>query len=408
MTKEVFIVDASRTPFLKVRNRPNLLSAVDLAIAAIKPLLDRNPLVQDNLDELIVSCVEPGINETHIGRVIAKRLNCNSHIMGWAVQRSCASGLQVIDSAFKDLMLGRHDLILAGGTEAISRAPWMLCEDIVHWLTELKVTKSIIDKIKYLAKFKPKFLMPVVRDFVSTLCMGQAAEKIVYDFNITREEMDQFAIASHFRAFNSIKNNYYNNFIVPLFDWQGIVIEKDNSIKIDNSLEKLSKLPPIVDKPFGKITKGNSAQMADGAAFLLLASRDMLRDYDLQPIAKVCEISWATANPNCGELGSVHAIKALLDKQRLNISDIDYWEINETYAVEAIACAKTLGIDINKINIDGGAIALGNPISANGVRIVLNLMNILKRNNMRKGIASICIGGYQGGALLLENTSEGV
>lgn len=427
--RPVYIVDGTRTPFIKAAQKPNPLSAGSLAVASAAPLLLRQPFNPQDLDEVIVGCVSPSSEEMNIGRLVALRLGCHDRVTGWTVQRNCASGLQAIDSAYQDIASGRHNLVLAGGVESMSHTPLLLHEDMVMWLAEFRTARTWADKIKSLTKIRPHYFLPVIsllkglNDPIVNLSMGQTAEKLAYQFEITRKEMDAYAVQSHLRALQGLENGYFQE-IMPLFDWQGHVIEFDNGVRKDSTLEKLATLKPVFDKPFGLVTAGNSSQVSDGAAFVILASADAVQKYDLPVLGKIINTTWAGLNPSIMGLGPVHAIAQLLSQEKLTLDDIDYFEINEAFAAQVLACLKamqneeycrnelhlkeSLGvIGHDKLNVDGGAIAVGHPVGASGARLTLHLCHILKRQQAKRGIVSLCIGGGQGGAMLLENC-EGV
>lgn len=422
--ESVYIVDGARTPFIKALAKPNPLSAASLAVAAARPLLLKQPFLPQDLDEVIVGCVAPAPDETNIGRLIALRLGCGDYVPGWTVQRNCASGLQAIDSAYKDIALGRHDLVLAGGTESMSRTPLLLQEDMVSFLAEFKSGKSWLQKIKALLKIRPHFFVPVISllkglyDPIVNLSMGQTAEKLAYQFKISRREMDEFSLQSHLRALQGFEKGYFSE-INPLFDFLGNDIERDNGIRPDSTLEKLAKLKPAFDIPYGLLTAGNSSQVSDGAAFVILASQKAIERYHLPILGKIVKTTWSALDPSIMGLGPAYAIAKLLQQENLTLKDIDYFEINEAYAAQVLACIKALQsqdfcreelhwqapvgeIPIDKLNVDGGAIAIGHPVGASGARITLHLLQVLQRNQAKRGIASLCIGGGQGGAILLE------
>lgn len=430
MSKEtkVYIVDGLRTPFVKATGKPNPLSAAELAIAAASPLLARQPFAPQDLDEVVVGCVGPAADEANIGRIIALRLGCGHSVPGWTVQRNCASGLQAVACGAADIVSGRYDLVLVGGTECMSRAPLNYQNAFVEWLMNLRSGKTLRNKIKTLSHFKPALLAPVISllkaltDPVVNLSMGQTAENLAYHFAISREEADQYALQSHKKAHEALKNGLLNE-IHPLFDWQGNVIENDTGVRGNASLEKLATLKPVFDKPFGLVTAGNSSQITDGAAFLILASEHAVKRYALPVLGRVVDIAWAALDPALMGLGPVYAIQQLLSQQHLKISDVDYWEINEAFAAQVLACLKamqdetyckehlklagSLGtIPLERLNVDGGAIAVGHPVGASGARLVLHLLQVLKREHAKRGIASLCIGGGQGGAILIERVLE--
>jgi acetyl-CoA C-acetyltransferase len=335
--------------------------------------------------------------------------------------------LQAIDSAAKDIELGRHHLVLAGGTDAMSRAPLLFNDKMVNWLAKWYKAKTLGARLKLIAKLRPDYFAPVIAlicgltDPFIGLNMGQTAENVAYKFGITRQEMDEFALESHRRLAQAYENGYMDE-IVPLFDKDGNVSSVDTGLRPDTTLEKLAKLKPMFDKKYGSVTAGNSSQVTDGAAFLLLASAEAVRKYDLSVMGKIRDINWAGCDPAYMGLGPVYATAPILQRNHLLLSDIDYWETNEAFAAQTLGCVKAfeskefcqtelglpdaLGtIDRARLNVDGGAIALGHPIGASGARIVLHLLKVLRRNNAKRGIANICIGGGQGGAILVENVS---
>lgn len=426
--RDVYIVDGARTPFLKAKGKAGPFSASDLAVDVGNELLQRQPFSPTDLNEVVIGCVMPSPDEANIGRVIALRLGCGNNVPGWTVQRNCASGMQALDSAAKDIASGRHDLVLAGGTEAMSRAPLMYNDSMTAWLAGLASAKNWKAKLGEWVQFKPSFLKPVITllrgltDPIVNLSMGQTAENIAYRFNITREQMDKFALESHELAAAGQDKHHFGE-VQNAFGTNGAFFTADDGIRRDSTMEKLATLKPFFDKKFGSVTAGNSSQVSDGAALLLLASKDAVQKYHLPVLAKIVDVQWSGVDPAEMGLGPVYATKQLLQRQGLSLSDIDYWEINEAFAAQVLGCLAAwesdaycrqhlglngaLGsIDRSKLNVDGGAIALGHPVGASGARIVLHLAEVLRRQQAKKGIATICIGGGQGGAMLIENVSE--
>lgn len=424
--RDVFIVDGTRTPFLKAGVKPNPLPAADLAIAAAKPLLERQPFAPTEIGEVIIGCVGPSASEVNIGRIIGLRAGCGDSVPGWTVQRNCASGLQALDCGAQDIAMGRHDLVLAGGTDAMSRASVLYNQDMVEWLASLRSSKTLSEKLVTMLQFRPSFLVPefsilkALTDPVVNLNMGQTAEKVAYEFGITRAQMDQFSVESHLKTVAATKAGYFKDEMMPIFDWRNKYYESDNGVRPDSTVEKLATLKPVFDKPFGNVTAGNSSQISDGAALVVLASSDAIQKYKLKPLARIVDVAWAALDPSIMGMGPAYAIAALLKKNNLSIDAIDYFEINEAFASQVLACIKVLDdanyckkhfgyteavgkLDPAKLNVDGGAIAIGHPVGASGARLALHLSHILRRNNKKLGIASLCIGGGQGGAMLIEN-----
>jgi len=421
---DVYIVDGSRTPFLKARGKPGPFLASDLAVAAARPLLLRHDIPLDAFDEVIVGCVMPTPDEANIARIIALRLGMDEKMPAWTVQRNCASGMQALDSAFKNIASGHSDLILAGGTESMSHAPILLNELMVNWLSMFMAAKSVGQKLKAFTELRPAHLKPVIAlvrglsDPLVGLSMGQTTENIAYRFGITREQMDGFSVASHLRLAEAQDNNYLDE-IEPVYDAKGNVFEFDDGVRADSSMPSLAKLKPYFDRKYGMVTPGNSAQITDGAAMLILASAKAVKKYNLPILATIKDSQWAGLDPAEMGMGPAHAMAPIMTRNKLGIKDVDYWEINEAFAGQVLGvveswkqddyCKNQLGlkevlgeIPPDKLNIDGGGVSLGHPVGASGARIVLHLANVLKRRKAKRGIASLCIGGGQGGAMMIE------
>lgn len=425
MSNSVFLIDGARTPILKARSGRGPFSSSDLAVQAGRPLLARNNIPLDEFDEVVLGCVMPSEKEANIGRVAALRLGFDQAVPAWTVQRNCASGMQAVDSAMNRIQLGKADLILAGGVEAMSHAPVLFSNKYVNWLGKMFGAKSAGQKLSVLSNFRFSMLSPVfalehgLTDPVVKLNMGQTAEKIAHRFGITREQMDQFAVRSHLRAVQAKEEGAFDSELVPAFDTKGKVHETDDGVRADSNVEKLGTLKPVFDKPHGKVTAANSSQVSDGAAWLILASKEAVEKYDLSPIAEIKTVEWAGLDPAEMGLGPVHATAKLLKESDLKLSDIDYFEYNEAFAAQVLACCEAaksedycreelgldsaLGeIDPERLNIHGGAVACGHPVGMSGARIILHLAHILQQKDAKRGIASLCIGGGQGGAALIE------
>ena len=424
--RPVYVVDGSRTPFLKARNKPGPFPAADLAVYCGRALLSRQSFEPGCIDEVILGCVMPGPDEANIARITALRLGIGNDVPAWTVQRNCASGLQALDSAVLEIASGRAELVLAGGVEAMSHCPVLYNEDMVTWLGALSTSKTLLQRLKVFTQIRPRYLKPVIAllrgltDPVVGLSMGQTAENLAYRFHITREQMDSYAVRSHQRLAAAQDENLLTE-IEPLYDRHGNVYANDDGLRRDSSVERLAKLRPVFDKPFGLVTAGNSAQVTDGAALLLLASENAVKEHNLPVLGKIIDTHWAALEPAQMGLGPVHATTPILTRNKLNLDDIDFWEINEAFAAQVLACLAAwqdkdycknqLGIDNalgepdqKRLNIDGGGVSLGHPVGASGARIVLHLLEVLQRKNAKRGIATLCIGGGQGGAMLLERT----
>src|SRR5690242_524551 len=299
MDAPIYVIDSARTPFLKSRNRPGPFAASDLATDAGRALLLRQPFAPTNLDEVILGCAAPSPDEVNIGRVAALRMGCGHKVPGWTVMRNCASGMQALDSAINDIRAGRSDLVLAGGVDALSRAPLLFSDAMVLWLSNWYAAKSLGQRAQLLARFKPGFLAPVVglmkglTDPVVGLLMGQTAENLAFRFGITRREMDLFAARSHQRVLAAQKAGHLDAEIVPLFDDKGAPYLADDGVREDSTAQNLAKLRPFFDRKYGNVTAGNSSQITDGAAWLVLASERAVRERALQPLGRITDTQWA-------------------------------------------------------------------------------------------------------------------
>jgi len=424
----VYIVAGARSPFLKAKGKTGPFTAANLATSVAQALLAQQNFAASDFDEVIVGCVSPSPDETNIARVLSLRLGCGDQVPAWTVQRNCASGLQALDCAATNIASGRSHLVLAGGVEAMSHSPVLLNELMVNWLGDLARAKKPLKKIAVFAKLRGKHLKPVIgllkglTDPVLGLSMGQTAENLAYRFNITRSVMDTFAVQSHHRLAAAQTAGYFDE-IETVYSRNGKFYQADDGVRADSDIAKLAKLKPVFDRKFGKVTAGNSAQVTDGAALLILASEKAVKEFDLPILGRVIDTQWAGIDPAQMGLGPAHAMAPLLTRNNLKIDDIDYWEINEAFAAQVIACIEAwksdaycqqeLGLDkalgeINseRLNVDGGGISIGHPVGASGARIVLHLLNTLKRTETKRGIASLCIGGGQGGAMLVERIAE--
>lgn len=425
--KAVYVVDGSRTPFLKAKGL-GPFTASDLAVAAGNSLLKRQSFSPEAIDEVIIGCVMAGPDEINVARIIALRLGLGDHVPAFTVMRNCASGMQALDNAAMQIASGRSNLVLAGGTEAMSHAPLLFNQKMTSWLTSWLSARTMQQRIGLITKLRPSFLAPVIAlvkgltDPIVGLNMGQTAEKVAYRFNITRQQMDAFANDSHKRLASAYLENRMGE-VSPIIDSKGHVYLQDNGFRDDSTIDGLSKLKPFFDKKYGMVTAGNSSQITDGACLLLLASADAVKEHNLPVIGRIVDSQWGALDPSVMGLGPVYASTPIMQRQNLKPTDIDCWEINEAFAAQVLGCLaawddddfcinqlglkKALGApSLSRVNMSGGAIAAGHPIGASGARIVLHVLRELQQNNGTRGMASICIGGGQGGAMYVERLTE--
>jgi acetyl-CoA C-acetyltransferase len=422
--RPVYVVDGSRSPFLKAHGKPGPFTPVDLAVGCGRPLLARLGLPPDAFDDVIFGCVNPIADEVNPGRVAGLRLGLDEGTPGWTVQRNCGSGMQSIDAAFRAIESGTSDLVLAGGTEALSYAPLIFGYEAASWFGRLNGAPSTGARLAAFAAFTPRIMKPVKghvngqTDPIVELNMGQTAEILAFLFDVSRAEADQYAVESHRRLADANANGRLGE-IEPMFDKQGATYDHDDGVRPDSTPETLAKLPPVFEKPFGKVTAGNSSQITDGAALVVLASEKAVEQHKLKPLARIVDSHWAALDPSIMGLGPTLASTPLLVRHELGLGDIDLWELNEAFAAQVLACVKAwaddgycravLGLESalgtvarERLNVDGGAISLGHPVGCSGARIVLHLVNALRQRDRKRGIATECIGGGQGGAMLIE------
>jgi acetyl-CoA C-acetyltransferase len=389
-------------------------------------LLARQKFSPTAFDEVIVGAAMPSADEANIGRVVALRVGCGDKVPAWTVMRNCASGMQALDSAYMNILAGKSHLVLAGGTDAMSHAPLLFGPAMVNWLADWYAAKSFGQRAGVVTKFRLSYLVPVIAilkgltDPIVKLSMGSTAEIVAKRFGITREMMDAFAAESHQRVLAGRAAGHFSE-IEPLIDAAGIVYKEDDGVRTDSTKERLAKLRPVFDKTYGSVTAGNASQVTDGAAMLILASEEAVARYDLNPLGAIVDSQWSGLDPAEMGLGPVHAITPMLLRNGLGLNDLDCLEINEAFAAQVLGCLaaweseayckEKLGLsgafgamDRAKFNVDGGAIAIGHPIGASGARVVLHALKTLERTSGKRAAASLCIGGGQGGAMLLERS----
>ncbi|MHB8345646.1 MAG: acetyl-CoA C-acetyltransferase [Acidiferrobacterales bacterium] len=425
----VYVVDGARTPFLKTRGQANEFSAADLAVVAARPVLARANFAPQQIDEVIVGCVIPAPDEANVARIIGLRLGCGKSVPAFTVQRNCASGLQALACARERIAQGRSHLVLAGGTEAMSRAPIQWNTAMAGWLAGVLRARNPVARLRALAGFRPSHLAPVytlllgLTDPLVKLNMGQTAEIVAHRFGITRAEQDAYALGSHQRLAAAYGAGLMRGEIEPLFDSRGRMYEEDTGLRRDTDMDQLAKLRPVFDRKYGSVTSGNSSQVTDGAAMLVLASGTAVQRHGLPVLGELLGEEWAGVDPGQMGLGPVHAVAKLLTRFALRMNDIRLMELNEAFAAQVLACQAAwaspeyardeLGLDAPpgpmdpaRVNTEGGAVAIGHPVGASGARIVLHLLRSLRRHGGGLGVATLCIGGGQGGAMLVRTEGE--
>ena len=396
-----------------------------MAVQCGRPLLLRQPFAPDAFDQVILGCVNVIADEMNPARVAALRLGMGESMVAFTVQINCGSGMQSIDTGYRYIQNGTADLILAGGAESLSHAPLVFNRQAVNWYAGMFGAKGIGAKLAALLQFRLGMLTPVIglerglTDPITDLNMGQTAELVSHLFHITRRQADEYAAESQNRLAKAQQEGWFKGEVEPAFAKDGTLFDHDDGVRPDSSADNLAKLKPAFERPWGKVTPGNSSQITDGASWVILASEDAVREHNLKPKAVIVDSEWSALDPSVMGLGPVYCSTALMKRHGLGLNDIELWELNEAFAAQVLGCLAAwedaefcrdaLGLDSaagriprDRLNVDGGAIGAGHPVGASGNRIVLHLVNAMRRLGHKRGIATECIGGGQGGAMLIE------
>jgi len=427
MKERLAIVEGIRTPFCKAGTQMSSIAPDDLAAVIVKELLAKTDIDINHIDELIMGNVGQPSNACNIARVIALKAGLPDDLSAYTVHRNCASGMQSITSGYEKMLAGCSDIVIAGGTESMSQYPLKFGPHMTQLFDELMRAKTLPQKLLKLTQFKPHYLKPIIAmvegltDPICGLNMGQTAEVLAREFSINRAEQDQYALNSHLKAANAQQSGFLDNEIHPILlppHYQQVQLN-DNSIRADQSLEKLAKLSPFFDRAAGTITVANACPITDGAGAVLIMLESKAKALGYQPLGYLSDYAYAGLPPHRMGLGPVYATSKLLTKTGMKMSDFDLIELNEAFAAQVIANErafasalfsqtylnkeKALGeIDPNKLNIHGGAIALGHPVGATGTRLVITLLKALHASNLQSGLVTLCIGGGQGAAFALQ------
>lgn len=419
------IIDGIRTPFIKAGTVFKDLSAVELARLAIAELAQRRSLDLNRIDHVVFGNVAQPPDAANIARVIALRAGVPERVPAVTVHRNCASGMEAITSAYEKMMADHGDVMLVGGTESMSNIPLLYRKSAVEKFAALNKAKSLFQRLGVFAQFRPSDFNPIVgvmlglTDPVCGLNMGQTAEVLYRDFQISREEQDQFALDSHRKATAArakLREEIVTVYVPPQFT----PVQDDNGVRENQTMEALAKLKPVFEKN-GTVTAGNASQITDGAVALLVTTEKRAKDFGIEPLGYLRAYAYAGLDPRRMGLGPAFAIPLALKQAKLSLADVQLWEINEAFAVQVLAslralaskrfCKEHLGMtdafgEINRdlVNVNGGAVALGHPVGASGARLVLTLLKEMKRRNLETGVAALCVGGGQGAALVLERT----
>ena len=425
--ERIAIISGLRTPMAKAGGKFKTLQADTLGSKLVREVILRSPLAFDEIDEVIIGNVAQPIHAANIARVIALRAGCSEATPAMTVHRNCASGMESITTAAAKINAGEGKVYLCGGVESMSNIPLVYSKKMTGLFEKLSRSKSALDSVRALFGFRPAFLKPVIglmsglTDPVSGLLMGSTAEVLARDFGISRVEQDTFSLESHQKAQGARESGRFaqESMAVIYDDFSGALLDVDDGIREGQTLEKLARLKPFFDKKNGTVTAGNSSQVTDAAAAVIVMSESEAQKRGLIPLGYLRAYSYTGLDPKRMGLGPVFATYDLFKKTGLEMKDIELVEINEAFAAQVIACLKGFdsklfaqthlnstdavgAIDPQILNVNGGAIALGHPVGMTGTRLVLTLLHELRNRDLQRGLATLCIGGGQGAALLLE------
>jgi acetyl-CoA C-acetyltransferase/acetyl-CoA acyltransferase len=422
---DIAIVEGIRTPFAKAFGPLAGLPAHELGKRATQALLERANIKPDQVDQVVFGNVALPPEAANIARVIGLMAGIPEDRIAHTVQRNCASGMEAITTAARLIQLGEAQTIVAGGTESMSQIPLLYNSDATDLFLGLAKAKSVWQRAKAMMKFRPRHFKPVpgiklgLTDPVSGLIMGETAEVLADDFHIPRRQQDEFALESHQKAVAAQKRCVLDDEITPIpATAECPEVKKDVGPRADQTMEALGKLKPYF-KENGTVTVGNSCMITDGAAAVLLMPGEKARAEGRQVLGYLRDYAYAGLDPRRMGLGPIFATKKLFDRAGISLKDIELIEMNEAFAAQVIANKiafasdhfakdhldrnEKLGdIDPARLNVNGGAIALGHPVGATGTRLAITLLREMKRRGMKRGLATLCVGGGQGGALLLE------
>jgi acetyl-CoA C-acetyltransferase/acetyl-CoA acyltransferase len=424
--KAVYLVEGKRTPQVKSGADLQEVAAPYLAHYLIRHLMDKHGLPADAVDEVIIGNTGTPAKYPNVGRVIALEAGLDKKTSGYTVHRNCASGMEALSQGFDKIVSGRSHVIFAGGAESMSQMPLLFSKKMTALFVDLMKAKSSMQKLGILSKFRPDYLKPIIAieqgltDPFCGLNMGQTAEKLARELGITRLEQDEFANRSHQRAVAASKEGRFKEEILPITMGKALdrVLNDDVGPRANSTVEGLGKMKPYFEKGTGTVTVGNACPITDGGSVWLMCSEEAVKKYNLNPMARMVDYYFHGLEPERMGLGPVLATHGVLKRAGMNLGQMDLVELNEAFAAQVIACQRVMkdntlaakwgiealgDIPAEKLNVNGGGIALGHPVGSTGSRLVVTLAHELRRRKQRYGLATLCIGGGQGGATLIEN-----
>ena len=427
MKEKIVIIDGLRSPISKAGFELKNIQADTLGAIITKELVLRTGISYDAFDEIILGNVAQPAHAANIARIIAIKAGFSQKTPAYTVHRNCASGMQAISSAIEKINSNQGSLYLVGGVESMSNIPLLYQDAYKDFITQISYSKSLAQRLKILSTFKLSHLKPVIAlllglsDPISGQIMGLTAENLANEFGISREEQDEYALFSHLKAQAAQEKNILDDEIHAIITKETSFF-KDNGIRFNQNMQALEKLKPIFDKNAGTVTAGNSSQISDGACMLILSTQSKAKELGLKVLGCIKDYAYVGLEAKRMGLGPIYATKKLFDKTGTSLKDIDLIELNEAFSAQSLAnikafnsnsfCKKTFNspalgeINPDILNVNGGAIALGHPVGMSGARIVLSALKQLKRTNKKTALATLCVGGGQGAAFLLEAYNE--
>lgn len=399
--RDVYIVDAVRTPIGRYKGALKSVRPDDLAAIVIKAIIERNGyLNHEDIEEVVLGNANgAGEENRNVARMATLLAGLPIEVGGTTINRLCGSGLDAINYAARAIMVNEGDVFIAGGTESMTRAPFVMAKpDIDFPRGNMELYDTTIGW---------RFINPLIEEKFGVDSMPETAENVAQRFGITREEQDEFAYQSQMKAKEAMESGKLKDEIIPVEvkDRKGnvTIVDTDEHPRPTTNLEKLSKLKPLF--PNGTITAGNASGVNDGASVLLLMSGEKVKEYGINPLAKYVTSAVAGLEPAIMGLGPIYATRKALQRASLDINDIGLVELNEAFASQSIECIKQLELNPEIVNVNGGAIAYGHPLGASGARILTTLLYEMKRRNVKYGLATMCIGVGQGIATIVENVN---
>lgn len=422
--RSVAIVGGARTPLAKAGTSLKTVGAVELGVLALQNAIADAGVELSEIEHVVIGNIAQPANAANIARVIGLYSGIPQNVPGVTVGRNCASGLESVAQAANQIATGQAEVVVAGGTESMSQIPLLFREKFKEVFFNFAFAKSLSARLAALTQFRLSYLNPIIglqeglTDPVSGMIMGMTGEQLARDWHIGRAEQDEFALWSHQKAVKAkdrLAEEIVPAFVAPRFK----AVENDDGPREDQSLERLGRLKPYFDRKHGTVTVGNACPVTDGAAMLVLMNEEKAKSEGYRIYGRIKSVEFTGCEPSRMGLGPAFASPRAMDEAGVSMENLDLIEINEAFAAQVIACEKAFesetfakeklnrtkaigAVDRDKLNVNGGAIALGHPVGTTGTRLVWTLLKELRRRNKNIGLATMCVGGGQGGAAIIE------